>query len=245
MIYPKTRREIIKRIRQNEGNSIGFSVQSFNDKLDPAAMFSTASYEFFDRKYNAHSLSASHSILYPINFMEKNEENSERKLWGIGYKFQSPLHKKSRYWGKFRIERDNFSTLYFQLGAGVQLLKKNKFTSFQLDYFPVRTGPGHILGIYRTSFTNYNEFILTKRAKQIFSLEANHYSDTEIEGLIIGRTEYAVVKKKEYSLSPILEASFGRGSVDRRNGYPYWMAKKKNVRRWRCRNYNWRREQCF
>ena len=227
ILYSKVREEITKRVRQEEGNSISIDSRSINDKFDPTAVFNILSYNMYDKQYNIHSVSITESTVYPISFAREDDINARRSLWGLEYRFKNQSYKKERYWGRARLERDNFNKVYFQLGAGIELSKNNKFNSFQLDYYPVRTGPGHVLGIYRGVFTNYNEFLLSKKVKQIFSLEANYYSDAEIEGIILGRTEYDIVKTKKLSVSPLLEAGYSQGSVDRRNGFPYWMANRR------------------
>lgn len=82
---------------------------------------------------------------------------------------------------------------------------------------------GYVLGIYHTKLTNYNEFVSSSALKQIVFFEGNYYSDNEMDGTILLRSEFAGVKMKDFRLSPLVEIAYTLGTIDRRNGYPYWM----------------------
>lgn len=224
VLFPQMRKNIYKNIRQEEGNSISLNSFTINDRLVPTTFSNILSYNFFDKKRNIHSISATQSSMYPIPLFPEDDENKRHDLVGFEYRFKNQTAKPVRYFLSTRVERDNFEEFYFHAGAGLNFSKANQFSSFQFDFFPVRSGPGHSLDLYRGEFNNYNEFIISNRAKQIIALQANYYTDNEIEGLILGRTEFAIFKQKKFSFSPYMEASFSRGTTDRRDGYPYWMA---------------------
>jgi hypothetical protein len=98
-----------------------------------------------------------------------------------------------------------------------------------LDAFPVRTGPGHALDIYRIRFNGYKEIALGKSFKNIISLESNYYTDDEFETTGLLRLEYALLNMKKFKISPLLETSYGFGTLNRRDGFPYWIANNRLV----------------
>lgn len=224
LLFPQMRKNINKNIRQEEGNSISLNSYTINDRLEPTTVSNILSYNFFDKKRNIHSISATQSSMFPILFFPVDDENKRHDLFGLEYRFKNQNYKPIRYFLSARIERDNFEEFYYHAGAGINFSKAAQFSSFQLDFFPVRSGPGHSLDLYRGEFNNYNEFTISNRAKQIVAFQANYYTDEEVEGLVLGRTELAIVKQKKFSFSPYIEGSFSRGTVDKRDGYPYWMA---------------------
>ena len=196
ILYSGVRRDIYKSIRMDEGNSVSTSSFIINDKLEPNTLSNILSYNIYDEKFNVHSFSGTQSIMYPINFNLPNPDNLRRELFGFEYRFKRASSKKFGVNGRARIERDNVSNIYYQLGAGVSLIGEKSFNSFALGLFPVRNGPGHVLDIYRTQTTSYNEFKITDNLKQIVSFESNYYSDKEIDALLLGRMEYSVLNDR-------------------------------------------------
>lgn len=227
LLFPQMRKNIYKNIRQEEGNSISLNSYSINDKFSPTTISNILSYNFFDKKNNIHSVSATQSILYPLNSFPENAENKKHDLFGLEYRFKNQNYKPFRYFLSAKVEKDNYNEFFFQAGAGLNVSKTNRFSSFQLELFPVRSGVGYSLNLYRGEFNNYNEFTLSKKAKQIVALQGNYYTDKEMEGLISGRTELAVFKENKFGFSPYIEGVFSKGTADRRNGYPYWMAEER------------------
>ena len=227
ILYSGVRRDIYKSIRMDEGNSVSTSSYIINDKLEPNTLSNIISYNIYDEKFNVHSFSGTQSIMYPLNFNLPNPDNIRRDLFGFEYRFKRASSKKLRINGRARIERDNIRNVYYQIGAGVGFISEKSFNSIAMGLFPVRNGPGHVLDIYRTQTESYNEFKITDNLKQIIAFESNYYSDKELDALLLGRMEYSVLKMSDFKLSPLIEGAYSAGTIDRRNGFPYWMADKR------------------
>ena len=227
LLYPKVIKEIRKKIRLQEGNDISALHTSFYDKLERTLAENSLGYSFYDAKENVHSVSAIQANVFPIQGIPKNKSNQERDLWGIEYGFKTESKKKQTYRFRARLERDNTESLYYQVGLETQITKNKYYGSILADYAPVKTGPGYILEIYQARLSNYNEFQLSKKISQIVSLEGNYYSDNEYDAILLTRTSYDVFKKPNYTVSPLIEGSYGIGSVNRKSGFPYWVAKKR------------------
>jgi len=226
LVYSHVRKDVSRNIRLEEGNSVSMNGQATYDKFDPASITNILSYNMYDKKYNVHSVSATQSTMYPINGVT-NAENIEHNLFGLEYRFKNVSGKKHRFWASARLEKDNFNEFFYQFGTELNYTKEKQFTSYQLNFYPVRTGPGHSLNLYQAEFNNYNEFSLSKRFTQIFALQGNYYTDNELEAIVLGRTEYNMVNQKKFKLGPLLEAVYSRGTSDKTNGYPYWMAESR------------------
>ncbi|EAR02550.1 DUF2194 domain-containing protein [Maribacter sp. HTCC2170] len=227
IIYSGVRKDMSKSIRMAEGNSVSTNSYAINDKLEPNTISNVLSYNMYDENYNVHSVSGTQSIMYPINYDLPTSDNLRRELFGFEYGFKTTSTKKFGFNGRARIERDNESKVYYQVGAGVNRVGKSNFNSLAFDFFPVRNGPGHVLDIYRTQLASYNEFKITDDLRQIFSLESNYYSDEEIDGTLLGRIEYSIINNDGFDMSPLIEGAYTLGTVDRRDGFPYWMADKR------------------
>ncbi|MFK7811011.1 MAG: hypothetical protein AB8B59_00865, partial [Maribacter sp.] len=221
------RKDVSKFDRNEEGNSVSTNSYAINDRLEPNAITNVVSFNIYDKKLNTHSFSGTQSSMFPLNFTSENNVNTKRELFGFEYRFNRPKDKKFRYSARARLERDNESQTYYQLGIGARLKGKKRRNLLGLEYFPVRSGPGHILKIYRAQFSNYNEFQLTKNLKQIASLEGSFYTDKHGDFTLLSRTEYLLFESSLFKISPLIEAAYGRGSIDRRDSYPYWMAEKR------------------
>ncbi len=224
VLYSGIRKDVLSALRMEEGNSVSTNTMAINDQLDPNTISNSISYSIYDKDFNVHSFSGTQSFMYPINFIQEDDTNGMRTLYGIEYRFKQPASKKAAFQGRARLERDVQGEVYYQIGVGVNLSGEKRYNSVVLEHFPVRSGPGHILGIYRTQLSSYNEYQVTNKTKQIVSFEGNHYSDNELDAIIIGRTEYQVYKNSWLTLSPLIELSYARGTTDRRDGFPYWIA---------------------
>jgi hypothetical protein len=167
--------------------------------------------------------SGTQSSMYGLNFTSENNVNTRRELIGFEYRFKKADSLKFGYAARARLERDTKNQMYYQLGLGLQFNAEKRFNLLGLEYFPVRSGPGHILDIYRVQFANYNEFQLTKGLKQIAGLEGNFYTDLQGDFIFSTRTEYALFETNLFRVSPILEGAYGLGTINRRDAYPYWM----------------------
>ena len=76
-------------------------------------------------------------------------------------------------------------------------------------------------------FNAYKEIPLDKRFLHILGLESNYYTDGEYDTTLLGSLKYSLFKQTKFQFGPLLETALGRGSIDRRLGYPYWLAKKR------------------
>ncbi|MFS4492999.1 hypothetical protein [Maribacter sp. 2308TA10-17] len=221
------RKDISEAARREKGNSVSTNSFVINNRLQPSTLSNLISFNIYDKALNTHSFSGTQSTMNPLNFTFENTVNTKLELYGFEYRFKRAESKKFGYLARARFERDNNSKSYYQLGIGVNSIKDRAINLLGLEHFPVRSGPGHILEIYRTQLANYNEFQLTKRLKQIASFEGNYYSDVEGDFLILSRTEYLAIESSMFKISPLIEAAYGLGSIDRRDGYPYWMADRR------------------
>ncbi len=220
-----TKNKLKTTLRKEEGNSVSTNTFTINDKQDPNTWSSMLSLNIYDRKYNIHSFSGTQSFMYQINSVSADSPgNEQRDLLGVEYGFKSNTSKKMVFTSRARLERDNENNMYFQLGSGIIFNKEVQFNSVNLHYYPVRNGPGHVLGINRIQLENYNELKSGKKWRHIVSFESNYYTDDEADATLLARTEYAVSKTKGFSLSPLAEVSYTLGTVDRPLGFPYWIA---------------------
>jgi hypothetical protein len=221
------RRDVSEAARRERGNSVSTNSYAINDVFEPSTLSNVISLNIFDKKLNVHSFSGTQSSMYGLNFTSENNVNTRRELIGFEYRFKKADSLKFGYAARARLERDTKNQMYYQLGLGLQFNAEKRFNLLGLEYFPVRSGPGHILDIYRVQFANYNEFQLTKGLKQIAGLEGNFYTDLQGDFIFSTRTEYALFETNLFRVSPILEGAYGLGTINRRDAYPYWMAEKR------------------
>lgn len=223
-------KEIVSKIRENQGNEIGFETFNINDAFRPTALMNSVYFKLRNQKGNFHKIGLTQSTMYkipPDSIIRPNNEG--RDLLGLEYGYYMNSKENKNAWLRGRLERDNQNKLYYQFGIGYSTSQKLNFTSFQLDAFPVRTGPGHVLDIYRIRFNGYKEIALGKSFKNIISLESNYYTDDEFETTGLLRLEYALLNLKKFKISPLLETSYGFGTLNRRDGFPYWIANNRLV----------------
>lgn len=221
------RKDVAEAARWEAGNSVSTNSYTINEVFEPSTLSNVVSLNIYDRNFNVHSFSGTQSLMYGLNFTYENNVNTKRELIGFEYRFKQPDTLKFRYSARARLERDNESQTYYQLGVGVQFDVEKRLNLIGLEYYPVRSGPGHILRIYRAQLVNYNEFQLTERIQQIASFEGNYYTDQQADFVFSTRTEYLLAKSGSISISPIVEGAYGLGSTNRRDAYPYWMASKR------------------
>ncbi|MDO6604152.1 DUF2194 domain-containing protein [Arenibacter palladensis] len=218
------RNAVKKKLRQQEGNSVSTNTSVINDKLDPNTLSNIISLNVYDKKFNIHSFSGTQSLMYQINSVSDTIGNSQRNLIGVEYGYKSNTSKKSILTARARLERDNENKLYYQLGAGAIFNNDEKFNSVNLQYYPVRNGPGHVLGINRVQLENYNEFKFGRQWRHVFSFESNYYTDDQADATLLVRSEYAIAKGDKFRFSPLAEVSYTLGTIDRPQGFPYWIA---------------------
>lgn len=219
--------DIQKKERKEQGSSLGMEYFSINNKLDPTLSSFGLYYDYFNKKGNRHRFMLIRSAMLPIEMETLLPDNMERQLFGVDYRFDLHPNNDKNHYFHVRIEKDDTSTFYFQAGIGFNKNKGKKFTALQLEIFPVRSGPGHVLNIYRCMFNVYKEIPLGNRFLQILALESNYYTDGEYDATILANLRYDIFKESKFQFGPLLEGALGRGSIDRRSGYPYWLAKKR------------------
>lgn len=221
------RKDVSESARREKGNSVSTNSFVINDQFESSTLSNIISYNIYDKALNVHSFSGTQSTMHPLNFTFENTVNTRVDLYGFEYRFKRAENKKFGYLAKARFERDNENNSFYQLGVGVNFKKEKGVSFVGLEHFPVRSGPGHILKIYRTQLSNYNEFQLTKKLKHLVSLEGSYYADQNADFIVISRTEYLVAEASMFKLAPLIEGAYGLGTIDRRDGYPYWMADKR------------------
>jgi len=221
------RKDVSESARREKGNSVSTNSYAINDVFEPSTLSNVVSFNIYDKSLNVHSFSGTQSFMYSLNFTSENNVNTRRDLVGFEYRFKRADSLKFGYSGRARIERDNESQTYYQLGVEASLRGDKRLNLASLEYFPVRSGPGHVLGIYRTKFANYNVFQLTKNWKQSASFETNYYSDEHADFIISSRSEYRIFESEFFQIAPFIEAAYGLGTINRRDSYPYWIASKR------------------
>lgn len=223
------RKDVSEAARRERGNSVSTNSYAINDALQPSNLTNMVSFNIYDRGLNVHSFSGTQSFMYALNFTSENNVNTKRELFGFEYRFKKADTKKFGYSARARLERDNESQTYYQLGIGFRLKDEKRLNMLGLEHFPVRSGPGHVLEIYRTQLASYNEFQWGKRIKQITSFETNYYSDEQMDAVVLARLQYLATTSTLFNVSPLVEFGYGLGTINRRDSYPYWMARKRRL----------------
>lgn len=221
------RKDVSESARREKGNSVSTNSYAINDVFEPSTLSNVVSFNIYDKSLNVHSFSGTQSFMYSLNFTSENNVNTKRDLVGFEYRFKRADSLKFGYSGRARVERDNTNQTYYQLGIGASLKGNKRVNLASFEYFPVRSGPGHVLGIYRTRFANYNVFQLTKHWKQTASFETNYYSDEHADFIILVRSEYRIFESELFQIAPLIEVAYGLGTINRRDSYPYWIASKR------------------
>lgn len=221
------RKDISESARREKGNSVSTNSFVINDQFEASTLSNIISYNIYDNAMNIHSFSGTQSTMHPLNFTFENTVNTKVDLYGFEYRFKRNENKKFGYLARARFERDNANDSFYQLAVGAIYNREKGINFLGLEHFPVRSGPGHILKIYRTQLSNYNEFQLSKKVKNLVSIDGSYYSDQNADFIAVSRTEYLVVESSLFRLSPLIEGAYGLGTINRRDGYPYWMADKR------------------
>jgi len=221
------RKDISKYEREELGNSISTNSYAINDRFQPNTVSNIVSFNIYDKNLNTHSFSGTQSLMYALNFTFENTVNTKRELFGFEYRFKKALKNNFAYSIRARLERDEENQTYYQLGFRANWKASNKLNLLGLEYFPVRSGPGHVLELYRLQLANYNEYQISKKIKQIALVEGNFYTDIQADFIISSRTEYLLLDSGVFRVLPLVEGAYGLGSANRRDSYPYWMAEKR------------------
>lgn len=204
------------------------------------ALHTVHSYNFYDTKKNLHRIAATYSEFYPLTHPTiaiaeiPVEDNLFRRVYGLEYRFKNPFsYEKLQYWSRFRVEGDNHSRMYFQVGAGLHITRNKRFSSFQINAAPAETAPAHAKNIYQVKTNLYHSMYFVKKINVSLSIEGNYYTksdqnddfetDNNIEGNVTLRTAWDNGDPKKMKFVPYLESAYSRGSQNLSNGYPYWM----------------------
>ncbi len=220
-------KDVTKYTRIEQGNSVSTDTYAINNQFQPSTLANMVSFNLFDKGLNIHTFSGTQSTMYPLNFTFVNTVNTRLEVYGFEYRFRSKETKPFRYSLRGRTERDNRGDTYYQLGLNAFWKKERQHYNLGVEYFPVRNGPAHILKIYRTQLASSLEFLWNTNLKQIALFESNYYSDQQIDVAISTRTEYNFSATSNFEISPLIELGYSRGTVNRRDSYPYWMAEKR------------------
>lgn len=220
----KTKKNIKEELRSQEGNDVFVKGNSMNDRFDPTQLEFIGGFRLIGRKQSIHSFAGVRSFAFPINFIENEEDNQERDLFGFEYKFTKQLNTKNKLLFSGRVERDNIENTFFHAGIGWQLAKEKSFLATELNHRPVQTGPGYVRNIYQTNFAMYAEPVLNVFLKPIFTVEGNYYSDENFDATFNTRLEARLIKSKNLEIAPLIEGSYSLASEDLRDGFPYWIA---------------------
>lgn len=229
LLSAKTKRDIKEEQRLQESNDVFSSGSSMNDRFDPTQLEFLAGYSIKGKKQSTHSVAGVRGFAFPINFIEDEEDNQERNLFGFEYKFTKQLNTRNTLVLSARIERDNIENIFFHTGIAWQLAKEKSFLATELNHRPVQTGPGYVRNIYQTSFAMYAEPILKSFFKPVLTLEGNYFSDDNFDTTFNTRIEARVIKGKNLEIAPLIESSYSLATEDRREGFPYWIADKRLI----------------
>lgn len=228
ILYKNVSTDISNAIRLQEGNSVSGNTEAIYDATSPISLANVLSYNLYDKKFNVHSLSVTQSVMSPIRTGRPRNNNNSYSLFGFMYGYKNTSKEELQYWANGGLEKDVESQdLFYKIGAGLISNKERNFTSFEANFFPVKSGAGYSANIYRLMLDNYNEFLLSKTFRQVFALQGNYYTDSQVEVILTSRSEFRVLNGINHKLFPYAEVSYGQGSVERRGGFPYWMAENR------------------
>ena len=91
----------------------------------------------------------------------------------------------------------------------------------------VQNGPSYASNLYTLVFKGNKELKINTDLTQVIALKGNYYTDSQFDALLTGRLEYNLMDMQSFSFKPFVEAAAGIGSAQRRNRYPYSMAKER------------------
>ncbi|MGB3143383.1 MAG: DUF2194 domain-containing protein [Maribacter sp.] len=227
VLDPISRKVVQKTKRQNQGSSIGADYFSTRDTFEPISSVAGVYYEFYNEKGNTHRFTLTQSSMLAFELDSLRADNQGRDLFGLQYTYGLKLNEDVEYSFRGRLEKDNANQFYGQVG--LNYLKKNEDDQLNLsfDVMPVQNGPSYASNLYTLVFRGNKELKINTDLTQVIALKGNYYTDSQFDALLTGRLEYNLMDMQSFSFKPLVEAAAGIGSVERRNGYPYWMAKER------------------
>lgn len=244
LFYPEVKNKLIKAHRREFGNFIDFNSALESNKKDPSAFKNVLSYNLYDGQKNLHSIGATFSKMYKIEFqIDDLDNNITHTLFGIQYQFNNlKQENKLHYWSKIRAEYSDSEKIYYQFGLGANLSKNKKYRSAEFKIFPAESGPAHSKNIYRMQLNYYQDSYFLKYLNGSLSFEGNYYTQSKTnsvfttgdsyEGSLTGKLSLDTGEDKKSKFMPFIEASYSqasiaKGIIDDNYGYPYWIIKNR------------------
>lgn len=241
LFYPEVLAALTRDYRKQFGNFVSVNSALESNKSDPSAFKNVLTYGRFDKKKNLHSFSATYSTMYEIETnLYDPKDNVTHTIGGIQYQFNNAVDPvKLQYWGRARVEMDQFKDFYLHLGFGASKSIGKNFMSAEAKFFPAETGPAYSKKIYRTQVNAYSEFFFFKNLNENFTIEGNYYNASKSHTPVRIKNSYEVIFTSKTGWDdgadvhsrfiPFVEASFSQGSIgnsynaNTSYGYPYWM----------------------
>jgi hypothetical protein len=239
LFYPQVSQTLIKTNRIENGNFIAFNSSLESNKKDPSAFKNTVSYNLYDKKKNLHSLGATFSKMYKLDFEILDDDNVTHTVYGLQYQFNNPKKdEKLQYWSRIRGEYSDFGKYYFQFGAGANFSKNKRYTSAEFKIFPTETGPAYSKNIYRMQGNLYQDTYLFGILNVSLSLEGNYYTQSKSKTVTKTSDSYEASSTGKIILDnnkdvkskflPFIEASYlkssiGEATINSSSSYPYWI----------------------
>lgn len=245
-------KSIAKTNRLKFGNYIESENALQTNRDRKSALTTVHSYNFYDKSQNEHRIAATYSEFYPLKVYEDSplinlrlpyyraidekgwEINVLRRVYGIEYRYKNPFsYDKIQYWGRARLERDNYEQMYFQLGLGVNKSFNKNYSSAEVNVYPAETAPAHSKEIYQIKTSLYQSLLFMKAISTSIAVESNYYTKSNSYGGTIYegaidvtgtlRVEWDKREEKKMKFIPFLETAYTYGSAALPNGFPYWM----------------------
>lgn len=232
------KQELLQLNRKQFGNFIEFNSILQSIRTVASAFKNELSYNFRDNKKNIHSIAYTNSTMYKIIFETQDADNKTHTINGLQYQFRNPeSFEKLNYWTKVRGEYSNFGKYYFQFGIGGNFSKNKKYTTAEVKFLPVESGPGYSKNVYTVQSNLYHDRYFFGLVNASLSLEANYYSKSisnnettpeAYQGAITSKVGLDNGEDYKSKLIPFIEASYYKSSIENSSlalasGYPYWM----------------------
>lgn len=242
LFYPETLEKILKNKRKEFGNYLNLVSGLETNQEKNSAVKNILSYNIFDKRMNLHSIGATYSRMYKLDFdLNDPNDNVTHDLAGLEYKFtRAQVENKINYWSSARVEYSNQSSVFFQFKAGINLSKLKNYKSIELKVAPAETGVAHSKSIYRFQMNYYQDYYFWKLLNATISLEGNYYNPSKtngtqytteetVEGSGTVKLIYDKGIDRNFKILPFVESSVSEGSIKGdfreilKSGYPYWM----------------------
>ena len=181
LFYPNILKSLVKENRLARGNYIDLDSYFETNQDDPSIFKNRASYNFYDKKGNIHSMGVTYSQYYKLEARDYSKYNVNNSLKGLEYKFQNATNPdvdgKIQYWGRARFEMDDNAKGYYEAGVGVSRFKNKMFSSAEFNIMPVETAAGMNQGIYNARLNLHQDMYFFKKINASLSIEGNYYTN--------------------------------------------------------------------